>query len=474
VPRPLRQTRAALTLAVATASFAALAAAPAEGRRLIESTETPPATTTETPPPTVTPPPTGTTGEVPAPETPTPRSERRSRRGGRCALSMQADPASTVPAGETVALNGRLTCPEAAAGEGQPVTIYQRLRGTGRTELETVTTGPEGSFTLDPAVSANSIFIARAIHAGSARVKVKVTDAVTLAGPADAGAALLTRSGAPHARQSNRFTFTGTLAPATPGIRVSLQRRYASTGEPWHTIGSTHSNEEGGFSFIKGLRAGGEVDFRAVAHLRGHVASYSPQLTYTVAQAQNPQLTIAAATDPLPSGQSTTISGTLTDGAGHAVTLLARAPGHGFTPVTTVQSGEGGAFEFTVAPTVSTTYRVLSGKTVSTQLLLAVLPLLSLQTPPTTAVAEQPASFQGTVAGVSAGTPVRLEREHPEGRFWPLSSSTVQADGSFLLSYAFPRTGSYVLRVLVPAGASAVGAASETFTVLVTAVAPAS
>lgn len=463
MPRPLRQTRAALALALVAALFAALAAAPAQGRRLRESAESP-GVTTESPSQTT------PTGEVPAPETPAPGPRRSARHtGARCTLTMQAGPASAVPAGETVALSGRLACPEAAAAEGQPVTILQQERGAGRRQLATVTTGPGGSFLLNPAVSADSVFRARAGRARSARVPVTVTAAVTLAGPADAGVALLTRGGTPHAGRSNRFTFTGTVAPAAGDIRVTLQRRYLSTGEPWHTIGFTRSDEDGGFSFRKGLRAGGEVGFRAVAHMRGHVVSYSPQLTYTVDQAQNPQLTIAAASDPLPSGQSTTISGTLAEGAGHTVSLFARTPGHAFALLASVQSGEGGAFQFTVTPSVSTTYRVRSGKSASTQLLLGVLPLLSLATPPASAVPGQPTSFQGTVAGVPAGTPVRLEREHVEGSFSTVSSAAVQADGSFVLSYAFPRAGSYTLRVSVPAGPATIGATSQPFTLIVAA-----
>ncbi len=404
-----------------------------------------------------------------SPEAPAPESTKARHGSGRCTLSLQAAPATPAASGEPVTLAGRMSCPEPADAEGRPVSILARRRGGALEEVATVTTGVEGAFEVSEPVTANTVFLARAYRARRARAVVEVGATITLAGPSGAAAALSTRGRYRRAARAARVTFTGTVVPATDGLRVALQRRWLATGEPWHTVARTRTGEGGTFSFAHGFRSAGQVSVRTVAHMRGGAASYSNELTYTIAQAQNSALTIAAAADPLPAGQSTTVSGVLASGAGHAVLLLARTAGQPYQAVGSVETGEGGAYSFTFAPAVNTTFRVRAGRVESTQLFLGVLPKLSLTSVPAGAALGSSVSFEGTIAGAPAGAPVRLETERGGGRFTTVTSGVLQADGSFALSYAFPRAGTYTLLIRTPAGRTTVGASSEPFTVAVTA-----
>ncbi len=455
MPRSPRH--AAVLLVVLLAAGAAAAPAAASAKRLVEAADAPPTT------------PVGETApgaETTAPQTPAPTSEPVAQQGGgRCALSLQPASPSPVPAGEPVALTGRLSCPESAEGEDRQVTILQRERGVPLHEAETVTTGSEGSFALDPVVDGNATFLARSAGARPAHVRLDATASVTLAGPAGAGAALLTRGNARRTGGINRFAFTGAVAPATAGARVVLQRRW-SPGEPWRTVQYARTDDEGRFSFARAFRRSGELSLRAVVH-PGRLASYSPVLTYLVAQAQNPALTIAAAENPLPAGSSTTISGVLAAGAGQPVVLLARSTGARFAPVASAATGQGGAYSFTVTPSTGTSYRVRSGRSSSTALFLGVMPVLTLTTPPSSARLGGPLSFEGTLAGAPAGTPVRLERELPGGRFSALASTTVGPAGAFVFSLEFLLAGNETLQVASQPTGGMLGAVSDPFTLTV-------
>ena len=108
-----------------------------------------------------------------------------------------------------------------------------------------------------------------------------------------------------------------------------------------------------------------------------------------------------------------------------------------------------------------------AGTVDSTPLFLGVLPTLSLSTLPVGVTPGAPVSFEGTSAGAPAGAPVRLETERDGGRSVVLTSGAIQPAGSFVLSYAFPRAGTYTLRVRTPAGPDTLGASSESFTTVV-------
>jgi hypothetical protein len=399
----------------------------------------------------------------------TPRHARGTGRRGSCHVSLEASPARLI-AGATVTLSGKLQCAAAADLTAQPLVVFQRGRASGMSEVATTSTDADGSFQVaDVTVDANTIFIARAPGGQRARVAVKVAPMVTLSGPSGAQLATRTGAGAAGARH-NRFTFTGTVTPVAAGARVTLQREYGATDEQWHPIAFARVQEDGSFSVSHGFRTPGQVSVRVVVHPKGEIAGASEPLTYVIAQAQNPQLTIASSADPVASGQPVQITGVALGAPGQSVKLLARTPGHPFAPIAEASTDEAGAYQFTVSPLQSTTYRVSSATTISTPLFEAVKYDLTLATPPSGVAAGTPLTLTGTLLPAQPGQVVFLERENVSGTgFRLLDSAIVAADGSYSITHTFTRQGSWTLRVRVPADSESQGSTSAPFALAVSA-----
>lgn len=410
---------------------------------------------------------------APSEAEPTPHRAHGTGHRGSCHVSLEASSARVI-AGATVTLSGALQCASPADLASQPLVVFQRARASGMSEVAAATTQADGSFQVaDLTVEANTVFIARAPGGQRARVVVKVAPMVTLSGPSGAQLATRTGAGAAAARH-NRFTFTGTVSPVAAGERVTLQREYGATDEQWHPIAFARVLQDGSFSISHGFRTPGEVSVRVVVHPKGEIAGASEALTYMVAQAQNPQLTIAASADPVSSGQPLKITGVAQGAPGQSVKLLARTPGHPFASVAETSTDEAGAYEFTVSPAQSTTYRVSSFTAISTPLFEGVKYDLTLATPPADLAAGTPLSLTGTVAPAHPGQVVFLERENISGTgFRLLDSAIVAADGSYSITHVFTRQGSWTLRVRVPADAESQGSTSAPFVLAVGAPAPA-
>jgi hypothetical protein len=298
---------------------------------------------------------------------------------GPCTLTAQASSAQ-VTAGDTVTISGKVSCPS-PAGDGeqqvteQQVTVYQRgptSATPGLNTAGTVTSQADGSYTFQSAqLTGRSVFIVRSASARhAARVIVSVTGAISLQGPAS-GASLPMAAGHPD---TPKQTFAGTLAPEEAGRQVALRVRYGS-GE-WRTVAFTRTDDAGHFAFSHRFRYAGDISVMATASTRGTQRTQSPVLTYAVAQAENPALTIAGSSalpvptpgDALVAGEPTTLSGVAAGGPHQTVTLLSRTSGGRFTAIATVQSDESGAYSFTVSPTETTVYMVTCAKQRSSQL----------------------------------------------------------------------------------------------------------
>jgi hypothetical protein len=378
--------------------------------------------------------------------------------------------ATVVTAGETVTLLGRLLCPGATGAAGESLTLYQREPGggSGQSELATVTTGEDGSYRLTTSpLTRKSVFVVRSLLAHGARTVVRVTPRVTLDGPAADGAQLATRGERSHGR--NRFTFSGTVSPARPGMLVALQREYLATGERWQTIALGRLDGEGRYSITHGFRAPGEVSIRVVVHPEGELATATEPLSYDISQAQTPQLTIQTSADPISPGQTATITGAAAGPASQTVTLLASTHGQAFVALAKGTTEAGGAYSFTVTPLQNTTYRVLSAGAQSTELFEGVRYALSAAAPASTVQTGVPMSFSGTVPDAQAGQPVYLERRNASGiGFHVLDGGAVGVDCSYSIAHTFAAAGSYVVRITVPAGPQTVGSTSPEFTIAVT------
>ncbi len=295
------------------------------------------------------------------------------RRVGDCSVSMQAS-SPVVSSGEAATLLGRLSCPEGVSAAGETLAILQREHGggeSGLSEVASVTTSEDGSFELQTApLTGKSVFIVRSLLARGGRTVVRVTPKVTIEGPAAGAAALTTRGDRSSGR--NRFTFTGTVSPALAGMRVSLQREYPADGDSWHTIAFGQLDEEGRYSITHGFDSVGAVSVRVIVHPRGELPIASEPLSYDITQAQNPALTIESSADPIASGTAVNITGVAAGAEGQTVMLLASSHGQRFTPLAKGTTEAGGAYSFTVTPSLDTTYRVIDAQARSTPLLETV------------------------------------------------------------------------------------------------------
>jgi hypothetical protein len=409
---------------------------------------------------------------------------------GRCRISIDVAPRE-ITAGDPVVIFGRLTCREGAVQAGQTVLLYHHLlrRGFGFTYVQSTTTDAHGFYEFaraDGVVESNRAWYVRSHGASSARKAIKVAARVTLSGPAE-GAQLLTGP-------ANKVTFSGAVSPVDVGARVILQRQNAATGGEWRRIDSGRVEAGGGFSILHRFLVPGDASIRVLIRSQGrNIPSESNVLTYEISQAQNPALTIAASADPILFGQSVTISGslasTMADQGPVVLTLLARTVHQpGFVPVAQTLLGANGAYSFAPqSPPNSTFYQVVladpSCRTAppnvracrAKQLQSAVLyegvkDVLTAQVSATTVQAGQQLTFSGSVAPNHAGHIIYLERQDASGQgFHVVELGVVNPDSTYSIAHTVYDAGAKVFRVYIPGGPENEGAASQPFTIQVTA-----
>ncbi len=405
-------------------------------------------------------------GQPQATQPTAPVEEGSGRGAGACRVTIEAS-AARITAGESVTIFGKASCPSGIDAARQTITITQsgRTRGVHSfASLATATVETDGSYELAPqAPSANTIFRAT-LGRHSARTVVRVAPTVTLSALPTAQASA--RPGSRGARRS-AATFAGTVSPAAAGTLLSLQETYPEDGEQWRTIAFGRVGEGGAYSISHGFSEPGEVKIRVIAHTKGvNVPGASEAISYTVAQPQNPQLTIASSADPILSGQSATLSGVAAGTPGQTVNLLARSKGGEFATVASTTTDPTGAYSFTQSPAQSTTYEVSDAGAKSIAIFEAVEYRVVTETPPSTLTAGSPLSLSGTVSPAPGATVVYLERENPSALgFHAIATGAVAPDGSFTITHTFASAGSAVLRVAVPGDALHRLGATAPFTV---------
>lgn len=466
-----------LTVSVAALACMLLAPAGASARRTRSGERSSPVLPQESTPPSepTVEQPTPRESESPGAGESTPGAPGESRHQGRagerargCTTTVTVSSPITT-AGQPLTLSGQLSCRAGSVAEA-PVTIYVRARAdrgiAGAEEVGVATTAADGSYTFaTSAPSHNVSFVVRGPSGRGAHANVKVGPLVELSGP-PAEAAAAGGRGARGARQ--QWTFSGSVDPAVSGARVVLQREYPAEQERWHTFAVGVVGADGRFAIVHALPARGAVSVRAVAHIKGDLAAASEPLSFTITATQNPQLTIAASSAAVSSGQPVTISGVDAGAAGQQVTLLARTAGGPFVALADDTAGAGGEYTFTTTPTQRTQYRVTSAAEQSSILLEGFKYLLTAEPAPTTIAAGARLALTGTVVAAPVGQPVYLERETGFGRsFHVIASATVRADSSYSIPYAFGRRTTAILRIRVPANAVSDGSTSEPFSVAV-------
>jgi hypothetical protein len=425
----------------------------------------------------------GSPGEAPSTpsaseteQSPRVRRTRRVRaaRLGRCELNIETlTPA--IPAGEGVTLTGKLLCSGSTAAGEEPIAIFQRehIHGSGFSQVASVSSEADGDYSITVAdVQANSSFYASSPVGRSKQTLIRVTPEVSLKGPA--GIALLTRGDHLGEQRHNRFTFTGNAGTIAAGARLELQDEYAASGEQWHTIAFARVDAEGGFSVAHSFKTAGELSVRVMVRPRGpYVAGVSEALSYDVAQAQNPKLTIQSSADPVAAAESVTITGAASGAKDQPVALLARTPGHPFAVVASATTDGEGNYSFTVAPAQSTTYLVATASESSSELFEGVRYTLTPAPMPQTIQAGRPTSFSGTILGAHEGQVVYLQRQSAFGvGFRIVGEGKVGADSSYSITTALAGASGATLRIKVPGDAESVGTTSQPFTLGLTTTPP--
>lgn len=408
------------------------------------------------------------------------RPHKHSNPSGRCNVGLNVAPRQ-ITAGDPVVAFGRLNCTRRVNVAGQPVQLFEHVHGTpGYTLAQSTTTDARGFYEMTQAgVQSDSSFYVRSHRAQSARRHVRVAAQVTLLGPPE-GTQLLT--GRP-----NKVTFTGTVRPVDAGARVILQRQNAVTGNEWRRIDRGTVQADGTFSIVHTFVVPGDANLRVIVRSDGvNLPSPSNVLTYEISQAQNPQLTIDASSDPISFGQSVTISGVAASVTNGPVTLLARTVRQrGFAPVAQVNTDAGGAYTFPAqSPVNSTFYEVTSaprpchpprGRACSASadrsaaLYEGVKDVLTAAVSQSTIPAGQTLTFTGTVAPDHTGHIVYLERQNVgNGNFHVVEVATVGAGSAYSIAHTVYAPGTKVFRVRIPGGPENEGAASAPFTIQVT------
>jgi hypothetical protein len=377
-------------------------------------------------------------------------------------LTINAAP-NPIVAGDAVVVFGHLG---GAGNAGQTVTLYHHLPGSpGFTVVQSATTDAAGYYQfnrLPGVVDTNRSWYATADGFRSRTVRERVQALVTLSGPS--AATLLTGP-------SHPYTFTGTVTPAKPGVRVLLQRQDASgSGDHWTTIQRGVVAVGGAFSITHVFVVPGDAAIRALVQSDNrNIASPSTPLEYVVEQTENPSLTINASALPLPVGQTETISGVSAAGQGTIVTLYSATDNTSYSPVAQVTAGAGGAYSFAQTPINSTFYRVKAAGKTSARLFVGVKDQLTASYSATTVVAGTPLTVTGTVMPDKAGHVIDLQQQNASHTgFHTIAVGTVAADSTFQLTQTFTAAGSPVLRVLIPGGPENVGDATAPTTITVT------
>lgn len=408
-----------------------------------------------------------------------PFAHRHGEHGGRCRISLFAEP-HTITSGESVQVFGRVLCP-GASGEGQPVTVYghagsrpgpARLLGSaGLTVLGTSTSGPGGFYSfVQSNVTGDTIFSASALGARSIRKAVRVAAVVTLSGPSEA---LPLFTGA-----RDRVTFTGTVSPGDTGAKLVLQREDATANEEWHAIGFGVVGPGGAYSLTHRFVRPGDANIRIIVRRHGQfgVRGISNTLSYGISQRENPGLSINTTAYSVPYGSPVTLTGVLASGAGKTVTLETRTFGEKFAAVASAVTTAGGAYKFVGTPLHNTAYRVTAGPVLRSAVLFeGVKYILTAGVSSSTVQSGQPLTFAGTVTPGNAGKIVYLERQNSFGPgYHVVDVATVAAGGTYSLTDFVFGVGKGVFRVKVPGDPTNQAVFSTPFSVEVTPAPPGS
>jgi plastocyanin len=356
----------------------------------------------------------------------------------------------TAPAGAKVVLWHRIA--------GRPVfTVVQRTTADSAGRYE---------FTrADGVVTTNRNWFVMSKGRRSRTVHEKVSAEISLSGPD--GQVLTT--GTP-------YTFSGTISPVHAGDRVLLQRQSASAnGDNWSTIDRGRIGPNGGFSVVHRFTHPGDADLRvAFSGDNFNIAGASGELSDTINQKQNPNVSLSSSANPIAEGATTDLSGAVAGvSAPVPVTLYGHVAGRGFAPVATVDTDASGNYAFPGRqPVFSTFYQVRGNGKHSAIAFLGVKDVVTAAPSSISVTAGDTVTFTGAVSPDKSGHVIVLERRNANGNGWHrVAKATIATGSTYTLSQKVVNPGDKVLRVRVPGGPENQAGVAGPFTISVAAAA---
>jgi hypothetical protein len=394
----------------------------------------------------------------------------RTGRSPRCKPSIEVS-SQEITAGETVTVSGTLACGEAEAAADQEVTLYQRTPGSGvpgMLAVASTTTAADGSYQITPPVfTQSSILLVRTQRAHSPRLHVVVASHISLTASFGGTPLSLGGAGTPLAARSV-VTFSGTVTPVSSNMIAVLQRERPNGSGNWRRVANAAVGPNASYSIAHSFRRAGEANLRILVRARGLVVGASDVVSYQIVARQNPRLLIQTSSTPITFGASVEISGVAAGALNAPVELQARTGGGAFTVVASGVTDGAGNYSFAQSPASNTVYRVRDAHTQSVALSVPVRYALSAAPATGLVHAGEPLTLSGTVAPAPPGTSVYLDRGNPSGtEFHPVAMGTVGTDGTYTLSYTFPRALSRTFRIRVSGGPANALATSALFAIQV-------
>jgi hypothetical protein len=265
------------------------------------------------------------------------------------------------------------------------------------------------------------------------------------------------------------YTFSGTVSPPHTGERVLLQR--SAGDDRWHTIDRARIGAGGAYTIVHRFAVPGDAGLRvAFPGDRRNSASASTELSDTVSQKQNPDLTLNSSADPISEGGSTDLSGTLAGvSAPTLVTLYSHVHQRNWAPVATTQTDASGNYTFAgQMPVFSTFYQVRGAGKASAVLYEGVHDVVTATASATTVNAGDSVTFSGSVAPDKTGHVIVLERRNANGNGWHVVERARIATGStFSIVHRVAEPGTKTFRVRIPGGPQNLAGVSGPFTITV-------
>jgi hypothetical protein len=264
-------------------------------------------------------------------------------------------------------------------------------------------------------------------------------------------------------------------SPATgPAYTLLTGYTVSALGSDDQVVASQDVDADTTTAHLSGLTSGEDYTISVVAHGTGGDSVAGTAILHATS------LTLTTEHNSIVTGKHTTIEGTLssTDESavlgGRTVTLQKRPAGSSgsWTTFTTVSTSSTGGFSTSVSPSANTEYRAvyagnpdLSG--VSSTLRVGVTPKVKIYVPKKRVKLGKKLVVSGTITPFAIGEGVQLEQRMSGGVWTDVTSSTVAADGSFVLRYKTIATGNPVFRVACDGDATHDAGKSRSFTVTV-------